>query len=116
MNDETTRVLARAGRTPRTRRGMTTRDGIMAAAAVVLLGVAGWYMWMYGGGGETIPNDSSTWVNFRCEGCKADFHLGARDLDTALRTKGMTAPASEGSRDLLFKCPKCGEIKGRQVN
>lgn len=98
------------------RRGMSTRDGVLTGVAAVLLGLAGWYMWTYGGGEETIPNDASTWINFRCEACKADFHLGARDLDTALKTRGMTAPAAPGSRDLLFKCPKCGEIKGKQVN
>lgn len=104
----------RAARANSLRRAAAARDVALALCALALIGFSGWYVWKNWSGTDALPNDPV--LKFHCEACSADFAMGARDLDHALRTRGMIAPTVPGSRDLYFKCPKCGVLKGRQVN
>lgn len=96
------------------RRGATGRDIVLVLVAIGMIAFGGWYLWNNWSGTDPLPNDPV--LKFHCEACSADFALGARDLDQALHTKGMTAPTGSDSRDLYFKCPKCSALKGRQLN
>ena len=93
------------------RRGMT-RNSVLIAIAVVALLAAGLLFIRPMASKSDAPTDQ--YVSFICQNCKEHFRMNYREFEVAF-DKHRYAGSPDG-RTMLFKCPKCGQMKAARAD
>jgi hypothetical protein len=93
-------------------RGAGTRDLVLGVLALVLLAAAAFFFIRSRSKGDAPTTE---FVEFFCPKCNHHFKLSYRDFEEKIWNKHQYKVV-EGERNILFKCPNCGQITAERVD
>ncbi len=92
---------------------MTTRNVVLLTIALVILVAAGFIFIRPIVQKSDAPTDQ--YLSFICQNCKEHFRMNYREFEIAFEQKREFTYAPDG-RTMLFKCPKCGQMKAARAD